>query len=80
MGERTIHLCMDVAGFLANNTRKRDYRNMFRHDDGRFMTPDEAKRNLLNCLAEGKRFLPFGECDSFDYQKGCPGHPSQEKA
>lgn len=72
---RTLHLSLDIAGYLMNHTRKRDYAGMFRHDDGRPMTADEAKRTLLAELASGKRVLPMSdECEGFDYQTGCPGH------
>lgn len=69
-----MHMCLDVAGWLQSHTRKRDYTRMFKRDDGRWMTPDEAKRNLLEVLASGRRLLPLGPCDGFDYQTGCPGH------
>ena len=71
-------MALDIRGFLMNNTRKRDYAHMFRHDDGRLMTPDEAKAELLNQLAMGRKLLPFGECEGFSYETGCPGHPVSE--
>jgi hypothetical protein len=67
-------MCLDVRGWLMNHTRKSDYKHMFRHNDGRFMTPDEAKAELLLNLAMGRERLPYGECPTFDYKTGCPGH------
>ncbi|WP_316150095.1 hypothetical protein [Cupriavidus sp. BIC8F] len=78
MGTR-IHLALDVKGFLAN-APKRQYRGMFRDDDGRQMTPDEAKHHLLDALAAGNEFLPIGKCDNFDPKSGCLGHPVTEEA
>ena len=28
----------------------------------------------------GHRVLPFDDCDNFDYQTGCKGHPVEEGA
>ena len=70
----TYHLCLDVKGFLMRHTRKRDYVGLFKTDDGREMGPDEAKRELLNQLALGRKVIPTCECDNFDYQRGCLGH------
>ena len=74
-----IHICLDVKGFLKN-APKRQYRGMFLHDDGRQMTPEEAKDHLLDALAQGNEFLPFGKCDNFDPKSGCLGHPVEEPA
>lgn len=34
-----------------------------------------AAIGLCDELAKGRRVLPLGECDNFDYQTGCQGHP-----
>jgi hypothetical protein len=70
-------MALDIAGWLMSHNRRQDYRGMFRHDDGRMMTPDEAKAELLHQLANGRKLLPYGDCPDFDYQAGCPGHPGQ---
>ena len=71
---KIVHMCLDIRGFLLNHTRKRDFEHMFRHDDGRLMSADEAKAELLNHLAMGRKVLPFGDCEGFSYETGCPGH------
>jgi hypothetical protein len=71
---------MDVANYLARHHRKRDYERMFQHRDGRRMSADEAKSYLLEMLAQGKRFIPVGECDNFDFNSGCKGHEQSEEA
>ncbi len=49
---------------------------MFIKEDGTYLTYEETKQHLYDCLAEGKEKLSFGEpCEGFDYKKGCPGHP-----
>ncbi len=70
---KAIHVSLDIRGALMNYTA-RDYKGMFRHDDGSPMTWREAKLTLLDELAKGRRYLPFGVCEGFDYQTGCPGH------
>jgi hypothetical protein len=70
----TYHLCLDIKGWLMNHTSWRDYEGMFRHDDGRPMAPAEAKAELLNQLAMGRKMLPYGDCDNFSYEHGCMGH------
>lgn len=69
-----IHCCLDLEGFLRNATFPRSFGGMFKHDDGRPMTPEEARSELFNQLRLGRRVIPMGACDNFDYQKGCQGH------
>ena len=70
-----IHVCLDIQGMLMNYTLKRDYIGLFKHDDGRPMSADDAKRELLRQLSLGRKVLPFGDCDNFSYEDGCQGHP-----
>jgi len=78
MGNKSFHLCMDIKGFLMRAS-KREYKNLFTSDDGRTMSPDEAKRELLDRLSKGENFIPFGNCDNFDPVKDrCRGHEVQD--
>ncbi|MFP3564748.1 hypothetical protein [Paraburkholderia sp. SIMBA_030] len=75
---RQFHMCLDVRGALTN-WKKKDFRHMFKHADGRTMTPDEAKAQLLEELSKGHNFIPYGKCDNFDHkEQGCMGHPVNE--
>ena len=71
----TYHLHLCVRGALRDFS-KRQLKGMFRLEGGRECTADEAKDNLLECLAQGKEVLPFGPvCEGFDFAGGgCPGH------
>ena len=40
---------------------------------------DEARDVLMDELANGHDFIPFGHCDNFDFKSGCKGHPSINK-
>jgi hypothetical protein len=42
------------------------------------MTAREAFNALCDELVKGRRVLPCGECDNFDFQKGCLGHQIAE--
>lgn len=74
------HMCMDIEGFMAHSKFPSDYKRMFKHDDGRSMTPEEARAELFNQLRMGRRVIPMSACDNFDYQVGCKGHPSEPQA
>jgi hypothetical protein len=71
---------LSVRGALTNWEDRR-MRGMFKTDEGREMTPAEAKAELLDLLSKGHEQLPFGKCDNFDPKEGCLGHriepPSQ---
>ena len=38
------------------------------------MTVKEIRDFMKLQLAMGRRVLPCGDCDNFDYQTGCKGH------
>jgi len=86
---RSFHVCMNVRGFLKNSTFPKSYTNMFKHDDGRSMTPDEARDALMDELANGHETIPMSDkcgnpcqtpgCKGFDYSAagGCPGYETE---
>lgn len=79
MTKQIQHMCQSVRGALQN-WKPRDWRNVIRDDQGRWLTPAEAKFFFMDELAKGHEVLPFGEpCEGFDYSGGgCPGHPVLE--
>lgn len=74
---RTIHLALDIRGFIQNHPYPNGYRGVFTHD-GFPMTPHEAREFLFDCLAKGWKVIPCDTCEGFDYQTGCPGHYEPE--
>ncbi len=38
------------------------------------MSPEAVKEELRRHHDLGHRVIPMGNCDNFDYQKGCQGH------
>lgn len=66
------HMQIDVRGALRNPGGYKDCIEV----DGRKLTQTkEIVQFFKYCLAEGKNFLPCGDCDGFDFVNGgCPGH------
>lgn len=76
---KIIHMSLSIIGFIKYNKYPDDYRDFMLRDDGTDMTASEARDYLFECLLEGKKFLPVGECEGFDYKEHrCPGHENKE--
>lgn len=72
-----MHCCADIRGMLRYHSRKGSLKGVFTDTEtGRKLSDEEAREYLYDCLAKGWRVLPMGDCDNFDYQTGCKGHPS----
>lgn len=72
---RTFHCCLDISGGIKNAKMWRDCIRV----DGRLLhTEREVKAFFREQQAMGRRVLPLGDCDNFDYQTGCKGHPMEE--
>ncbi len=75
MGRRIIHLCLDISGGIRN---AKDLRGCIAVDGKTLETTKEVKDFLQGQLRMGRRVLPCGNCDNFDYQKGCLGHAKED--
>lgn len=77
MPTKTIHMCLNVRGFLNNRRFPKDFQHLFRRSDGVSLTPEEARDHLYDELAKGHEVIPLTNepCPGFDYSGGgCPGH------
>lgn len=77
---KTIHMCQSITGPLMN-WGKREWKQAtgyITRSDGSKFTPDELKAAFIEELSQGHEVIPIGECDNFDYKKGCLGHEKQE--
>lgn len=75
------HMSQSITGPLMN-WKKADWKRGTKYmtrDDGSTYTPDELKAVFLKELALGHECVPIGECDNFDWKKGCQGHPVTTK-
>lgn len=82
------HVCLNIEGFLRANKYPHGY-NIFQHDDGTMMSPEEAGVYLQAELASGHRVMPCSShcgnpcahstegCAGFSYDSGCPGYRVQ---
>lgn len=69
--KRMIHVSLDIEGGIQNAKSLCGAINV----DGRTLeTEQEVRAFLREQRAMGRRVLPMGDCDNFDYQTGCRGH------
>ena len=76
MSRRIIHCCLDISGGIKN---AKQLRGSITVDGKTLTTTDEVKSFLYSQLDMGRRVLPMGDCDNFDYQRGCMGHDVEEE-
>lgn len=67
-----VHMCICIAGILKRRNKELD--GLFTTDDGYEISAAGARKYLCEQQALGRRVLPMGKCDNFDYQTGCRGH------
>lgn len=71
MARRLVHCCLDISGGMRN---ARMLKGCITVDGCTLNTVKEIRNFLQGQLAMGRRVLPMGDCDNFDYQTGCRGH------
>lgn len=74
---KKYHVCLDIDGGIKN---AKDLVGVIKVNGNPLMKVAEIKRFLEHQKDLGREFLPFGDCDNFDYQKGCLGHIVEEEA
>ena len=67
---RSFHFCQCLEGAL-NNWDIKTWRALAKDNA---MTVKAIKKEFRRLMAEGKEVIPIGECDNFDFKKGCQGH------
>lgn len=65
------HLCLNIEGGIKHAA---ELRGCIEVDGKTLDTVKEVRAFLREQLALGRKYLPYGECDNFDYQTGCKGH------
>lgn len=70
LARTTYHFRLSVRGALKNQSF-----DGLLHNDGRQMTREEAFTTLRDSLKAGHEYIPMGDCDNWDDEKGCLGHP-----
>lgn len=75
MARRMIHCHLDICGGIRN---ARLLKGVITVDGHTLNTVKEIRGFLQEQLNMGRKVLPMGDCDNFDYQKGCLGHEVEE--
>ena len=66
------HLCADIEEAIENAM---ELRCCLTDENGKELyTVAMVREYLRGQLAKGRKYLPYGVCDNFDYQTGCKGH------
>lgn len=70
--KRRVHMRLNIEGAIRN---AKDLKGCITTDDGKVLnTVAEIREFMRGQLAMGRKVLPIGDCDNFDYQTGCKGH------
>ena len=74
---KRYHVCLDIDGGIRN---AKDLVGVIKVDGHPLLRVDEIRRYLNYQKDLGRKVLPCGDCDNFDYQMGCRGHIVDEEA
>lgn len=74
--KRRIHMSLNIDGGIQNARLLKGCITV----DGRVLnTVKEIRAFLYEQKAMGRKVLPMGDCDNFDYQTGCQGHQVEDE-
>ena len=68
------HLSLNIDGAIRN---AKMYKGCITVDGRVLNTVEEIRAFLYEQKGMGRKVLPCGDCDNFDYQKGCLGHQGE---
>lgn len=74
--KRRIHMSLDIDGGIKN---ARLLKGCITVDGRTLNTVKEIRAFLYEQKAMGRKVLPMGDCDNFDYQTGCLGHQVEDE-
>jgi hypothetical protein len=75
-------MCISVSGVLKLS--QHEFAERFRDgvctnsDTGKAMTVSEVRAYFMQAHFLGRKVVPMGQCDNFDYEHGCKGHEVSE--
>jgi hypothetical protein len=71
------HMSINIAS--AIKWPDEDLKNIFSDSEtGKSLPAAEVREILTGMLEEDKEKFPCGNCETFDYITGCPGHPQNQ--
>lgn len=71
------HLSINITRFLEKG-KNESLSGLLSKPDGSPASDQEVREYLSDCLLKGWTLFPVGDCNNFDPQKGCQGHPDKE--
>jgi hypothetical protein len=71
MGHRITHVALDICGAMEN---PKAFKNAITVNGKTLNDVREIKDFFHGQLEMGRKVLPFGDCEGFDFIRGCPGH------
>lgn len=78
------HMGQSIRGALLNNRWKRGNSatlvGCVKDDDGNVLNSLGVFNWLCDQLKLGHEVYPYGECDNWDWVKGCQGHEIKEES
>lgn len=73
----THHMALDIKGALKCSDK--ELKGLINDPIRGPLPGKEVRLHLQLALSQGKKVLPCGPCDNFDYQTGCKGHEHNEE-
>lgn len=69
-----IHSTIDDLLAMPLSDFERQFRGCCTGDDGKVLTTQEARTELVGMKYRGIGVVMYGDCDNWDLQTGCRGH------
>lgn len=73
---KRYHMSIDCTGALRC---PKHFIGAIEVDGKRLITVQEVKEFFRHQIFLGRRVIPCGDCDNFDYETGCKGHDIEEE-
>ncbi len=68
--KQKVCMYMNISGALKN-AGKKSMKGLLLDDNDNEMTNQQVRETLKECLANGEKYLPFGDCEHFSRIEGC---------
>lgn len=73
---KSIHIHSKIDDLLAMSLSdfERQFRGCCSDGEGRILSPQEVRTDLVRMKDNGVEVLMYGDCDNYDPKTGCNGH------
>lgn len=74
--KQIMHISISIEGAIRN---AESLKGCITLKNGKVLETVDEVRAFFNAeLLKGRKVLPMGDCDNFDYEKGCLGHKEEK--